>query len=195
MAYSEDYLELIVNVEDAIRALLAESTDESWIGLRDGLREIRLAISIEDTRDRLRRGREEFVERRAARKEKLIADLNALKRRPEADEYLEAEKAWHPMPIASKERIVIESLGDDRLPVRELAARVNKTMGGKGGPALYRAGVELVLRRLVACGEVDRVKARAGRRGVIWHYFRRRELDGPIAELERAFQDDDGAVA
>ena len=199
MAYDEDYVELMDNAKSAIRALLAESTEESWIALRSGLREIRQAIGAEQVRDealasleRLRKDQEEFEERR-----------NALKQRaPEAEEpaddwrplYEERRLAWRHKPMAYKEGIVIEALGDDQLTIRELTKRVNELVGWTTNTCLYESNIDSLTRRLMAARQLDRIKVQIGARE-IWHYHRRRDLLGPIADLERAYRDDGEAVA
>ncbi|MGN6870288.1 MAG: hypothetical protein ACTHMY_18010 [Solirubrobacteraceae bacterium] len=201
MSYTEEYRELIDNAEEAIRALLEESAEESWIALRTGLREIGEAISAEETLDevratqaRLRESREEFERRREGirqQEQTLLHPPDHIFR--EWDERRERKRWWRQRPRAYKEGLIIEAIGDDQLRPDAVVARMEDLLGWTGNSGLW-SSVDSLLRRLLASGQLDRVKTPVGGREV-WHYFRRRGLDGPIADLERAWNDDSEAVA
>lgn len=190
MAFDEDYRELIDNAQDAVRALLAGSSEDSWLELRAGLREIRQALLDYETRDRLeeelriaREQREEFKARREALKQGETDHAH------ERQERCERKREWRHMPMPCKESLIIEALGDDQLRPDDLVSRINELVGWTANPCVPHSSVETLLRRLLASGQLDRVQVPIGRRE-IWHYFRNRNLSGPIVALERAYHDE-----
>ena len=53
---------------------------------------------------------------------------------------------------------------------------------------VYRSNIDPVLRDLLDAREIERVREQRGSR-LLWVYSARRELDGPIADLDRVFRE------
>lgn len=102
----------------------------------------------------------------------------------------EQRAAWRRSPIEYRENVVLNALGDERLPIGELTARVNAQLGGTAGDVVYDSGVQSLCYRLLAAGQLGREHEPTERTRPRWRYFRRRDLAGPIADLERAYHDD-----
>ena len=197
MAYTEEYRELIENARDAVRTLLAESSEDSWLELRAGLREIRQAIRDDETRAQLeeelrdlREKRDEFNERREARKQ--LTQPTGRDYAAERRERLERKKAWRQMPMARKEGLIIEAIGVDQLRREGIAVRVGELVGWTTNSCVSSSSVDSLLKRLLASGQLDRVQLRVHGREV-WHYFCKRDLTGPIADLEQAWHEGEAA--
>ena len=56
------------------------------------------------------------------------------------------------------------------------------------GASFYRFDIDPVLKELLEAREVDREREQRGAR-LLWVYFARRELEGPIVDLDRAFRE------
>ena len=110
-------------------------------------------------------------------------------REPSWSERCERVEAWRAAPTAARESRVLQVLGDDALTQRELRNRLEEA-----GAALYERDIRYLLTRMLRAGQLDRVKEPFRQTGR-YRYFRRRGLEGPIADLERAFHDDGEAVA
>ena len=96
---------------------------------------------------------------------------------------------WTDKPVAVRERIVLETIGDGRLTNRGIWEAVCEA---HPGVKLYKSEIAPLTRRLVAAGEI--VCEREAWRGRTRNrYHRRTDLDGPIADLDRAFREGDAA--
>lgn len=96
---------------------------------------------------------------------------------------------WTDKPVPVRERIVLETIGDGRLTNRGIWEAVCEA---HPEVRLYKSDIAPLTRRLVAAGEI--VCEREAWRGRTRNrYHRRTDLDGTIADLDRAFREDDAA--
>ena len=113
----------------------------------------------------------------------------------------EVKQVWKTTPRERRESLLFQVLGDGRLVIREMTDRMNRELGipeGEryGGRAVYEGEVRSLATRLLRDGQLDREAETFNKTHMRYRYFRRRELEGPIAELEQAYQDEpDGEVA
>ena len=105
------------------------------------------------------------------------------------DEYGERRDEWKRTPMACKEGLIIEAFGDAQLTVRDLTERINEKLGWQTNSCLYRSSVESLVRRLLDSGQLDRDRDGWWRGRSVYRYSRKRDLTGPIVDLERAFHD------
>ena len=91
---------------------------------------------------------------------------------------------WRSLPLHERQRLVLEALADERRTRAEIAERA---LGNRA----YQVLLDGVLRQLMAAGDVRRAEIPGYRGGPYprWRYVRNAELRGPIAELERTFND------
>lgn len=175
-AFSEGYRELLEEARGAIRDLLDESKHDAFIQLRYGYREIRRVIESDNQK------REEEA-RRSERESKI-------------DAAREGERAWKGASPARREHVLLNALGDGHLIIRELVPRMNAELGyppaeGQRGKAIYDSDVRRLLEKMLRAGQLERVKeAFGGGNKFRWRYSVKRTLDGPIVDLERAYQDE-----
>ena len=119
MAHPDDYRDLIEDARDAVRDLLDASTPNSWLGLRASCGAI-VRVLERDDRDR---AQEELKEQ---------AEEDRRKR----DEWRERESAWKRVSAAQRESLLFDALGEERLVIREIAARINTALGFSSDGAL-----------------------------------------------------------
>jgi hypothetical protein len=172
MAYDDDYRELIENARDALCALLDESEHDSWPTLRDAYGVLRAALEKDDAK----RGAE-------ARHRATLAALDR------------TAAPWMDMPRAARESVVFNLLGDRGRSIGELTKRINVDVcGADSGESagLIEGSVRGVVTSMFKAGQLEREPEPEPVRGktVRYRYFRKRTLDGPITDLERAFHDD-----
>ena len=180
MAYSEDYRELIENARDAMRELLKKSEPDSWLGLRNSYAEIRRALNVDDGLIERLRKRTEQEERRT------------LSTTHDGDRERREEAAiWKSVSKVERERVAIEMIGEGRLTLTELTHKFQEHFGFDG--TIYHSQIRPIAMRLLAAGELQR-EAEDFQGKVRYRWFRRRGLDGPIADLERAYHDDEEAA-
>lgn len=195
MALDPEYREMIENAQKAIRPLLAGSTDDSWVWLRGGLRELRETLEADEFETKLRQHREDFHRRwehlKAQRREirPLKPSVAGTEDRTR-DEHHRLKGAWMAKPIAFREGAIIEALGEGHMTVRELTDAVNAKLDWGSERVLYESSVASIVRRLWKSGQLDRVGEPIGQRRVGYRYFVKREISGTVAELERAFHSD-----
>jgi hypothetical protein len=83
-------------------------------------------------------------------------------------------------------------LSDDRLIIPELESRLNAELGyspeGKVR-AVYGSHVRRLITRMFRAGQLERVAEPAPGCKIRHRYFAKRSLEGPIADLERAYQE------
>ncbi|MDX6648150.1 MAG: hypothetical protein QOJ97_101 [Solirubrobacteraceae bacterium] len=93
---------------------------------------------------------------------------------------------WKERPPVEREHLVLNALGEDRLSLGELVPRVREQAGDD---QIWDSYLKTVVNRLIEAGELERVKERRCRgdhpSAFTNRYFRRRDLDGPIADLDR----------
>ena len=180
MAYSDECWE---SMEDARGAL------DAFLGLcdHDGALFVRLAYG--NLRDWLanRDGQEEETTEAAERGKQAgpveHRDDNSARRR-----------VWKETPEDRRETLVLQALGNEQLTIREVMARVNFELGATddGSRFVCEGDVRRVVMRMFDGGQLERAKE-VFRNKPRFRYFRITRLDGPIAELERAYHD--GEVA
>ncbi|MGH2899908.1 MAG: hypothetical protein ACRDMZ_14635 [Solirubrobacteraceae bacterium] len=110
---------------------------------------------------------------------------------------LNARTAWRDLSIFERDRVTLEALGDDHLTVADLTARLGEKNAAHAA-GVYDGHVRSILERLRHAGDVQRARlapcAEGEHHATRWRYSRNVALTGPIADLERAFQNDsDGA--
>jgi len=95
---------------------------------------------------------------------------------------------WHALSLPQREHLLVELLGDRRMPVAGFVAKVEEAFGKC---AVSYGDVYPVLRRLRQSGELGGVAEpfRGTRTRTV--YFRR-EMAGPIVDLDRAFNEPSG---
>lgn len=93
--------------------------------------------------------------------------------------------AWRRVPRVARERMLLETLGDGRMTARELLHRLYQLPDA----AFTEQYTKMLLRELVAAGELEREQEPINGRRWHWVYFRRTDLSGPILDLDLAFQE------
>jgi hypothetical protein len=109
-------------------------------------------------------------------------------------DYEDLCSAWSAMDWEVREHLVLEALGEDELTISEIARRLNRQLGWTAPPVVKWPPISTeraraVAMRLLKSGQLQRVPSPHGT-GTIWKFSRRSRLDGAIADLERAFNDD-----
>lgn len=115
----------------------------------------------------------------------------------------EAEEAWRRVPRDERGRLVFEVLADERLLIREITERVNTALGypdrdedgWRSVRAVFESEIRNLVTRLVRDGELEREPEPFNKTHMRYRYSRKRRLEGPIADLDRAYSDDDEAVS
>ena len=102
------------------------------------------------------------------------------------EELIEQRNVWKRLSRLDRERLAIEVIGEKHLTVSELTARIESELGGRSVVSVYVSDVRPLLARLIGAGELDRF-GEQWRGRTRYRYFRRTQLSGPIAELERMF--------
>jgi hypothetical protein len=175
MAFAEEYREMIVDAGEAIGRLL-DLPEGEWTGLRASLRMAYRHLG------------EELVDVDAA--------VVILSRRHDDMQIRDDRKRWwRRRPRAYRENLVLDVLADDRLSVMEMATRVAERLEwDDDNRTLYETHIAPLVKDLLARGDLDRVReprsSPAMRTTTCFRYFRNQPLSGPIAELERAYQDE-----
>lgn len=115
----------------------------------------------------------------------------------------EASEAWRRVRRDERERLVSKVLGEGRLLIRELTERINAALGYpestdedgyRSARAVYESEIRNLVVRLVRDGQLER-EPEPFEGKIRYRYSRKRGLDGPIADLERAYRDDGEAVS
>lgn len=101
------------------------------------------------------------------------------------EELQEWERVWKALPIAERERQVLANLGDGRLTIKQVAASFGEEAGISRGSNFMNDVVSQTMRRMFKAGRLERAVVKRN----VHCYFRPRALDGPIAELERAYNE------
>jgi hypothetical protein len=108
----------------------------------------------------------------------------------------EADEVWRQTPRERREVLLFQVLGDEALILRELTERMNGELGfpqppGTRAPrAVYDGSVRSLVQRMLRDGQLERKSETFNKTHMRYRYFRRRGLEGPIADLERAYRDD-----
>jgi hypothetical protein len=171
MSEDEEYRDLVDAAERALYDLLVASNPDSWMTLRSGYGELKREMLRQEGTGH--RARAEQIERQLRLREAI-------------------HERWNGLTGEARENLLLLVLGDDRLLIRELVERLNNELVPEDVTwrAVYESAVRGLATRLVRTGQLER-NAEPWRGRVRYRYFRRRGLSGPIADLERAFQEDD----
>lgn len=184
-AFPDDYRALIEDARDAVCELLTASTPESWIGLRTSY-----GFMLSELRDDDRqRAREQQNARpstpaRSAR----VSEVDAA--------FAQLDQCWKPLTHERRVSLVLDVLGDDALTVREITGRISerfRTPECGSRRIVYETYARPLLRKMFLTGQIDRhaeTRGKPGSKATRYRYSARRQLDGPIADLERAFHQD-----
>jgi hypothetical protein len=180
----DEYHDLQIAARDALYALLKETEPGTGIYLHQAYGNLRGDV------ERWEQAQEERRQKEA--------------RRRQQEKYAERDRRGAilmGLPRAGRERFVLELLGEDRLTLRELTERVQvrvcEQVGCEGDPRIeagvYEQDVRRTVMRMWRARELDRTPEpiRPGGKPIRYRYFRR-GLEGPIAELERAFHGGEG---
>jgi hypothetical protein len=103
---------------------------------------------------------------------------------------------WKQAPWAWRESLLFDVLGLDRMTIGELTERIEwrlTPVGEEPQVTVYESDVRNLVKRMVARGQLDRA-GEPFRGRLRYRYFRKRALEGPIADLERAYHDGDVAA-
>jgi hypothetical protein len=107
--------------------------------------------------------------------------------------------AWTSLSARERELMVLDVLGDQALPVRDIAAKLTARMEERheGEENVWTrvndAGARQYLHLLIDSGDVEREQRPWTARKSLWHYKRRSKLSGPIADIARQFDEENDA--
>lgn len=105
-------------------------------------------------------------------------------------EQIAAERAWRAIPKAERLRTLLEAVGADASGLT-IAEAVEAMRAKLPDCSIYESHVRPLMTELFKAREVDRrPDPRKNGRRVRWLYFRRPDLEGDIADLERMLRDD-----
>jgi hypothetical protein len=164
--------------------LLRGSTPDSWMGLRRDYSELRQVLERDDQE------RQQEQERQATDEQKEQKDRQ---RRELAERLRERRNVWAGMRRERRESLLFQVLGDERLILRELTSRMNAELGTpdhESNSTVYQGDVRTLVMRMFHAGQLERV-AESFKNKTRYRYFRKRGLNGPIVDLERAYHDDE----
>ncbi len=163
---SDEYRALITDAHDALRALLRESEPGTGIVLHSAVSELRRWLEKEDERET----RAEQPEREQEQRE---------------DEYRRM-RYWKTLSHATRSALLFQALGDESLTIAEITERIQGLVQADGN--IFESNIRFLVYRMYKERELDRSAHYHGQR-VYYRYFKRTDLSGPIAELERHFRD------
>ena len=163
----DEYREPVEQARDSLYALLRETEPGTGLLLHRAYRSLKdqhEEEAAEGTRPRHDEQREQWAE------------------------YKGRSAVWLKMPRPEREHLVLEAIGDDRLTLGELVARINE----HSGVHVHEQRLRPLVYRLHREGKLDRTRERRASSGnkpgaFRYRFFRWRELSGPIADLERTF--------
>ena len=162
MADSDEYIELLEEARDVLRELLTHAEPGTGLDVHRTYNQIKAALARE---------------------------TGEASGGSEADSRLRRQ-AWLVMPRGDRTRLLLQELGDRRLTINELTDRVSEA---RADIDVYEGDIRALVYRLCREGELDRAgerRCRGDHKGSIrYRYFRNTTLDGPIADLERAFHE------
>lgn len=168
----EDWVEVAVFADEEYRHLMEVARDAllDLLDLTDpgdgfDLRSAYARICRDLERDDERRWRAEEHEREAEQRAR--------------------QDVWRRMRREERQIAVLDALHGDRLTIKSLTERLNRRLAD-GDRTVCESDVRRVVMRMLALGQLDRVSEPF--RGKVRHrYFCARLPDGPIADLQRAY--------
>lgn len=172
--FSDDFRDRIESAREAVLDLLRASEPDSWVSLRAGYGELRGALARDDKQRELEERKREKDER--------------WERKLEVED--EAKGSWRQLSAAARESLLLQVLGDERLILRQLTDRLNAELGHPTKPvAVYQGHVRSLVMRMFGAGQLEREPETFNKTHTRYRYFRRRMVDGPIVDLERAYHE------
>jgi hypothetical protein len=179
----DDYRDLIDAAHNALRDLLIATEPGTGLKLHEAMQELRAMTALiehsessDTSRMQLPRGNVDQAQRDADNRQ-----------------HHEKKEAWRWLPFYERERSLLEVIGDDCLSVAAIDDAFREAFTDV---IVYQSGLSRMLRRMVDRGELDRVKAPSTAGGPpCWTYFRRTDLAGPIADLNRQITGDQEGAA
>jgi hypothetical protein len=96
----------------------------------------------------------------------------------------EERKAWRQTPAAEREHFLLNALGDDELTIAEICGRFPLRFKSAVGDSMIRR----LAKQLMERQEIDRRVDPS--HGGHFHYFRCKDLEGPIKDLERTLREE-----
>lgn len=178
MSYDDEYRGLIEDVRDAIDKLLRESTSDSLLRLRAEYGGLCQMLEHDD-RERT----------------KAVGDRQRNEQTARLEERRKLERIWDEASVARRESLLFDALRDERLTLRETTARLNVVLKAPDRCSIvYQPSVRSLVMRLFREGQLERV-AETFKGKPRFRYFRKRALEGPIVDLERAYHEEgDGSA-
>jgi hypothetical protein len=168
--WDDDYRSLIVAVRDSLHVLLVASSPDSWMSLRSAYGVLDRALEQTAPVAPAPTPREVLYEAK----------------RPSVD--------WKQIPAERREAILFQVLGDNALTPREITKAINVELATPGEEdrwrVVYETAVKSLLNRMMLSGRLTRTPE-PFKGKFRYRYSISRTLDGPIADLERAYRDDD----
>jgi hypothetical protein len=144
---------------------------------------------LEEARDALRallRGSEPGTGRHVQTAYNEIRKSLGETRCAEIDDWNERRAEWGRIPRADRDYLALDLLGEERLTIAELTERFIAELPDC---KVYDSDVRRVVRRLYEAGDLDREGERWRKGDSIRYRYFRPGLSGPIADLDRAFQE------
>lgn len=162
--YSDEYLRLVEDAQDSLYALLRASEPGTNLTLHHAYNELKRTL-------------------KAAGEQKLHLEQKHLLHEYRTARRREKE-AWERITVPAREHLALELIGDERVTITGLTERMEERLPECG---VHRGYVEDIVRELFKRGDLDRDGL--PQRG--YRYFRRQRLEGPIADLERSFHEEE----
>lgn len=190
--YDDEGRELIQGAIDSLDKLFEEYRADAFMYLRYGYGELHRALEADDRQRSLDEAKGHLNTLKTS------ADSEREKQGRRVWENLKESRAvearWKGLTHERRESLVLHALADARCTAHEINERVNEALGATGDwSAVYPDDMARVVRQMFKAGQFDRaLDPRSRRRRFV--YFRKRGLDGPIADLQRALDDGGEAV-
>lgn len=160
---SNEYLEELENTRDALYRLTRVMEPGTGWTIHEAYNDVKAAIKAETGKD-------------TGESDK-PTDARA--------EYRARVDGWQKRPRVERERFIMDALGERHLTIREVTKRLGDALPEHH---IYQGNVTGLISRMWKAGELDR-EPEMYRNRTRYRYFRKVTLEGPIAELDRAFHD------
>lgn len=187
--WSDEYRATAEDTLDAMRALLDASHPDSWSSVRLGYGQLRRELDNEAReRQEAQQARERAEQQQPAVDSDPMAKWRACQRI--------AHSLWVDLPRDRRETLVLDLLGDHGMIIREMTEALDaklRTPECEGCGVVFQGYVRSVVMRMWREGQLDRTPETFAKTKTRYRYSVRRALDGPIADLDRAFHEDEDA--
>ncbi len=167
MAEREEYIEACREARDALYDLLMMTEPDTG-------RDLRLAYSE--------------VKRKIREHEKEDPEVAGEKAEEERAQY-ERRNAWRRTPMERRDAYVFQYLGDERHTIGELTERIKQAL--HVDLDIYESMVRAHVTRMFKEGQLQREGEQWHSRVRYRYYYRPRKLEGPIADLQKQFEQDE----